>query len=633
MSTRFRQDIQGLRAIAVLAVVFGHAFPDVFTGGYVGVDIFFVISGFLISGIIIREIEEERFSILIFYRRRIRRIFPALTVVTLCTLIAGYYFLSPTAYREEARNVVSTMLFVSNFDFWNLTGYFDGAAQLKPLLNMWSLAVEEQFYIFFPPLLISIWPRFGRRKSLVAITVLTISSIAVAEILRARSGPAAYFLLPARGFELLMGTLLAARTFPSILEPKACSVISLSGLACTLFSILFYSSTTPFPGFTALLPCLGAALIIYTGQATVSTPVSRFLSIKPICFVGDISYSLYLWHWPILAYIRNLYTIELNFTQATAGIFASMLVATLSYKLIEQPFLRERLRRLPYLMIALADIAAFSFVGILFYSLHGLPWRFSPQAQILFAASEDYNHRREDCHYSGIGKPKPYNENCTFGIDGVKPDIAVWGDSHGAELVVALGDRAKAAGRSVMEITSSACPPAMDYSVPDRKTCVERNRISLEGLVSDPNINTVVLTTNAYRYPDETKLEVGLNGSISALKAAQKQVILVKQIPVMPLNAAGMAGLYLDHNQDLSSIGVSSAKFYAESKRYNDFVDSMEKGSNVIAFNPASKLCDDLICHAYLQNVGVLYFNEDHLSIKGASVVFSPLADEIYRAR
>ena len=265
---RFRSDIQALRAIAVLSVLFWHTFPNLLRGGYVGVDIFFVISGFLISRMIIHEIEEQRFSILDFYRRRIRRLLPALSVATLFTLIAGYFCLSPQAYRQEARNVISTMLFASNFDFWALTGYFGGVAEQKPLLHMWSLAVEAQFYLLFPPLLWLIWLRLGYRKSIIVLAVLTATSIVVAEIIRARSPLGAYFLLPARGFELLLGALIATRVFPVIQQPWLRSIISLLGIACILFTICFYSPATPFPGVTALLPCLGAVLVIYAGPTT-----------------------------------------------------------------------------------------------------------------------------------------------------------------------------------------------------------------------------------------------------------------------------------------------------------------------------------------------------------------------------
>ena len=318
----------------------------------------------------------------------------------------------------------------------------------------------------------------------------------------------------------------------------------------------------------------------------------------------------------------------LSIIPATGAIIASFLAATLSYRLIEQPFLQNRQLRLPFIIIGAAEIALLIVLALFVYVMRGLPGRFSPQALALFAASEDYNHRREDCHYSGVGKPKPYKENCVFGFDGVRPDMAVWGDSHGAELVVTLGARAKLARRSVMEITSSACPPAMGFSVPGRPNCPERNQLSLEGLVSDPEIKTVIIAANAYG--DESAIERGLTASISALITVGKRVIVTKQLPVMSFNPSVTAGFYFEYKRDLSAIGISARRFHLKSRRYNEFVDLTQTKMNISVFDPASILCDDKICHAYFQNIGVLYFNEGHLSVKGASVVFESIADDIY---
>lgn len=211
----FRRDIQGLRAIAVVSVLMFHAIPNIVPGGYVGVDVFFVISGYLITGLIIREIENETFSIAEFYRRRIRRIFPALMVLLIGCLVAGYFILTPTQYKELSRTALSTMLFVSNFDFYKLTDYFGGASDLKPLLHTWSLAVEEQFYIVFPLLLHAIRKHLKRRIRLVLFG-LFVGSLILSEVLRIKDSSAAYYMAPSRGFELLAGAMIAAGGLPRL---------------------------------------------------------------------------------------------------------------------------------------------------------------------------------------------------------------------------------------------------------------------------------------------------------------------------------------------------------------------------------------------------------------------------------
>jgi peptidoglycan/LPS O-acetylase OafA/YrhL len=613
-------------------VVLGHAFPNVLSGGFVGVDIFFVISGFLIAGIIIREIEADRFSIANFYRRRVRRIFPALCVVVLFTAIAGYFLLSPLAYRELARTVVATMLFVSNIDFWRTTGYFDGIAASKPLLHMWSLAVEEQFYILFPPLLYVVWKKQGRTRSVAILALIMVASIVLTELIRPHWPAAAYYLLPSRAFELLVGCILATGYIPAIKPDWARHAYSVLGLVLILAPMGIYTSATPFPGLTALVPCLGAGMLIHAGQFSSASVVGRAISVQPLRFLGDISYSLYLWHWPVLAYLRSVYGVDLPVSFAAGAIAVALAGATLSYYFVEQPFLNEKARRLPYLRLGTASIMAYSLMAGLVYLSHGLPIRFSPQANALFAAADDYNTKRLGCHDEGLGKPAPYSANCTFGADGVKADTVVWGDSHGAELAVVLGDRAKEIGRSVMEITSSACPPAMDFAVPERPYCRAHNRITLDGLRADRSVKTVVLVANSLRYADQRALTEGLQVSVAALKGAGKTVVLVKQIPTMDVDPPSRLGLLYAWGRDIQRTGIQAPTYHATVAGWDGFLDKLAADQGMQTFDPSRYICDDEVCRMYDPAIGVLFFNPDHLSIKGATAVFNDLADSIYGA-
>jgi peptidoglycan/LPS O-acetylase OafA/YrhL len=631
VSRLLRPDIQGLRAVAVAAVVAHHAFRRQITGGYVGVDIFFVISGFLISGILIRDIENQRFSVLNFYRRRVRRIFPALLPLMFCTLVAGYFLLGPLPYRELARNSISTMLFVSNFDFWKLSGYFSSAAELKPLLHMWSLAVEEQFYILYPPILYLIWRGGQRRRGAALILLAIVLSVVAAELIRSRSESAAYYLLPARAFELLLGALISTGVIAPIKSKSRNSTYSWVGLMLIVVPIVLYTPDTPFPGLTALIPCLGTAILIHAGQGTGTSSAARLISVQPFRFVGDVSYSFYLWHWPVLAFMRNVYSTNLTLIQSAAAIVLALAAASASYYFIEQPFLGEKGRRLPYISLGVASIAIFCAAGGLIYIRQGLPVRFSPEVRGLFAAANDFNVRRNVCHYDNNSGAATYATNCSFGAQSAKPDTAVWADSHGAELAVVLGDRAKSQSRSVMEITSSGCPPALKFAWSQRPHCPERNQGSLEGLVADSDIRTVIIAANAAVYPDPQALMSGLEESVKSLVAVNKAVILVKQIPVMDFDPPQRIGISTVLGIGISDIGMKTFDQVRRSKSWNAFLDELAtKYAAVTTFDPQTYLCDSNICRAYDDHDGVLYFNPDHLSLRGANAVFKELMDRLY---
>lgn len=371
----FRNDIQGLRAVAVVAVVLNHAFPQFLTGGFVGVDIFFVISGYLIPQIIVRNIDAGKFSLADFYRRRARRILPALFVVVAAVLACGWLILPPSAYHELALTSISTSLFVSNFHFSRLTGYFDGAAELKPLLHMWSLAVEEQYYILFPPMLYLAWRHLGPRKARGLLWAAGFGALCVSEVGRQLSHTASYYLLPTRAVELMVGTLFGIGGLPILTNARARDALSLAGVAMMLAAIVFYTPTTPFPGLPVLLPCVGAGLVIYAGTGG-QTIGGRLLSFQPALYLGAISYSLYLWHWPVLAFLRNLTSAELPAAWAIGAVAVTLALASLSYHFVERPFLSDRAHKLPYLRLAAVSTAAVLATSAAIVRNEGVPSRF-----------------------------------------------------------------------------------------------------------------------------------------------------------------------------------------------------------------------------------------------------------------
>lgn len=625
-SPHIRLDIQGLRAIAVLSVVIFHAWPTALPGGYIGVDVFFVISGYLISSILIKDIESSRFSIVEFYRRRIARIFPALFLMLGTVAAVGYLVLTPTELKELGRNLVSTTFFVSNIDFWLLTGYFDGAADLKPLLHTWSLAVEEQFYIVYPPLLYLLFKRFGRNRITQLAIAGAVLGLVFSELAVHRWPTAAYFLAPARAFELLIGCALACAGAKAM-SPRWAAIASVLGLALIIGPLAFYSTATPFPGVAAAVPTLGTALVIWAGNGTA--PVgNRLIATTPFRFFGDISYSFYLWHWPVLAYARNLYGLELHPLVALAAVLLAVLLSLGSFHLIEQPVLKRKLpTRTCFKYGALADLGAVA-LAALFTLGQGLPSRFTPEVHALFEASNDFNTRRVQCH-NDAGLPIPYARNCVYGANDIAPDLAVWGDSHGTELVAALGEQARLAHRSLLQITASACPPALGFKSKERPHCDELNRQTLDGLLGDPRIKTVMLVANPARY-DESELEKGFLDTVRRLSSSGKKIILVSAIPVMTQDPPSFIGRAQSLHQDLESLGRPRPAYEQETRKWQAFVQSLHAKYRTEYFDPSSMLCDETLCHMYRRDAGVLYFNSDHLSLKGAAFVTRELGRQIY---
>jgi peptidoglycan/LPS O-acetylase OafA/YrhL len=625
-SPHIRLDIQGLRAIAVLSVVIFHAWPAALPGGYIGVDVFFVISGYLISSILLKDIEAGRFSIVEFYRRRVARIFPALFLMLAAVAATGYLILTPAELKELGRNLLSTTFFVSNIDFWLLTGYFDGAADLKPLLHTWSLAVEEQFYIVYPPLLYLLFSRLGRTR----VTQLAVSGavlgLAFSELAVHRWPTAAYFLAPARAFELLIGCALACGGAKAI-RPRWAATASILGLALIVGPLVFYSNATPFPGFAAAIPTAGTAMVIWAGSGAQPAG-NRLISSPPFRFFGDISYSFYLWHWPVLAYARNLYGLELPAPVAAAAVLLAVMLSLGSFHFVEQPVLKRRLpTRTCFKYGALADLGALA-LAALFVVGHGLPSRFTPEAHALFEARNDFNARRVQCH-NDAGQPIPYARNCVYGAPGTTPDLAVWGDSHGTELVAALGEQARLAHRSILQITASACPPALGFKSKERPHCDQLNRQTLDGLLADPRIQTVLLVANPTRY-EEPQLEQGFQETVQRLSASGKKIILTSAIPVMTQDPPSFVGRAQSLHQDLESLGRPRAAYEQETRNWQAFIQSLQARYQTQYFDPSAALCDNSLCHMYRRDTGVLYFNSDHLSLKGAAFVTGELARQIY---
>jgi len=600
-----RADIQGLRGIAVLAVVLFHVSRSALPGGFAGVDIFFVISGYLITQILLRDMEAGVFRLRDFYQRRVRRLFPALFTVLAFTLAAGLLILPPKLLSELVYTQFFTTLFLSNFAFARLADYFDTASGLKPLLHTWSLGVEEQFYLVFPLLLLALH-RFARRFLWPVLAGLALLSLIAAQMM---ARPEAAFYLPGtRAFELLIGALSVRAQGHLTLSGRGKRFLSVLGVALLTVSLIWLNDRLPFPGLYALPPCLGAALLLLTADGWGN----RLISAPPLVWTGDISYSLYLWHWPLLVLVRVLFGEAV--WMALLVVIAAFALATVSRRYIEQPFLERRPRRL---WLWAGGAMALSLVSaLLVFNAKGLPQRFNAAEQAAFASVDDFSPDRRRCHLAQNTR-RDYRDTCVLG--GATASVAIWGDSEGVELARALADQ----GVAVRQITASACPPSVGYAIAYNRACRAHNADMLLHLKSDPRIGTVLLTVNYRRYENENSAAMlgGLELSALDLQASGKQVVVLYPVPVYDFDPPSQVGLAMRLGRDLSSVGMSRARYERENSQTIAELDAFVQAHGVAALKPSDVLCDVRRCRVYDPAAGVLYFNGQHLGLKGAGLL------------
>ena len=628
-----RNDIQGLRALAVASVVLFHAFPLAFPGGYVGVDVFFVISGYLITGSIYKDMASGDFSFLNFYRKRIRRILPAMLFVTSVTVAVGFQVLYPEALVDLSKMFISAILSFSNIYFWRTSGYFSTNSDYVPLLHTWSLSVEEQFYLLFPVFLLAL-VRWTRPLVVPVLAMCFLGSLVLSELVLSRSTSAAYFLLPTRAFELLAGAILAISQ-ARLDEGRAWArePALLTGLALVLAPVFLFSSDTRFPGLNALYPTIGATLLLLAGTGGGAGIFSRLLALPPLRFIGDISYSLYLWHWPILAYGRILYGPDLPFSLAAAAIVLAFGLSVATYRFIEQPFHRLGTAQFPFLRAGGAAMLLGCVAMAPVIRAQGFPSRFTPESLALFAALDDHNPKRASCHNDN-GKPMSYADNCVFGSEADDRLLVVWGDSHGAELAYALGQRSAEIGENVMEITSSSCPPALDYAPAARPHCVRHNRATLAAIVADPRVRSVVLTLNAEAYEtDGAAFRSGFERVIAALSEAGKHVILVGQQPSFRSDPPVALGYASSLGRDIANVAEPVARYEAVAGGWNAYLNRLRQERRTGFVSVRDVICSPTECPAYDPAHGALYFDRAHISLAGANLLVRPVLEELQRTR
>jgi peptidoglycan/LPS O-acetylase OafA/YrhL len=642
----YRPYIDGLRAVAVMAVLFYHARIPGFSGGFVGVDIFFVISGYLITGIIHGELEQGRFAVLGFYDRRIRRIIPALVFMLIAVGMAATVILLPQDLAAYGRSALAALFSVSNFFFIRAGGYFAPVSELQPLLHTWSLGVEEQFYLVFPPSLALLF-RYQRKAVIPVLCAVLLASLAISVVLTPVHPGVAFYSSPTRAWELMIGGILAVGSLPAISRPLR-EIVSVAGATALVCAITLYNRATPFPGFAALLPCLGAAALLYAGGKTA---IGRLLSTRPFLFVGLISYSLYLWHWPLLAFGRYLLMRELDVPEALGILTIAFVMAVISWRFVERPFRnRMRLRSRKLLFgTAAAVIASVAFISL--PMLSGMPSRFSPR--VLAAANEtlDFAGYRDRC----INLPSSEVRAGRPCVLGAKADATVllWGDSHADAISPAVDQVAKRLGLGAVNASHISCPPALDVDVDVpptvQTTAVEDCRAWNNAVVAylhKSQIKTVVLEARWALYADGTgygpdvdervslgrntksALLTGLRRTFGAL--AGKRVILVLSVPEahkdVPFAVAqSFRGL------PAGRIGPSAVEYRSRQAIIEPELRALAREYGAQVADPASILCDET-CQVALDGIP-FYYDGNHLSTFGARQLTSLFSDALTQPR
>jgi peptidoglycan/LPS O-acetylase OafA/YrhL len=543
---KYRPEIDGLRAIAVMPVVLFHFDLMGFRGGYLGVDIFFVISGYLITSIIEKEIHAGSFSILNFYERRIRRILPALIFVAGVTTVVSWTVFDPNALANFGSSLVATTIFSSNLYFWADAGYFSSPALEKPLLHTWSLSIEEQFYIFFPILLLLIHKVAQRLKPYILVS-LWLASFLLCIYGDFHHPDATFYLLPTRAWELLSGSLLAINLLPKIKSIRMSGAIALLGCLFIALGIIHAGGADPSRVYFGVLPVFGSLMVIHANTNS-KTLVCKILSNPFFVKVGLISYSLYLWHWPVDVMAKYLIIRPLADTDKILLVFLSFGLAFCSWKFIEKPF-RQKGKLFPRRKVlfgaTLTTMFLTSATGAWINLQDGMTRRNPLGGEILAQAQWEWHVHGNQPLYCNLEIEPGFSQPGRCGVADQLPEIALWGDSHAMAWVPGLDKIAKEHGKSVLIFTHRSYPPILGYD--QFRSSIDTNALSREVLSSisqDKSIKTVVLAAawfdyfHLYKVPRDIDGEItfgmakqGLHEVVGELDRLGKKIIVMADIP------------------------------------------------------------------------------------------------------
>jgi len=634
----YRSDIDGLRTIAVFTVILNHAGFTFFSGGFIGVDVFFVISGFLITSIIYPKITENTFNIGWFLSRRIKRLMPVLFFIVLVTIVVFSLVMLPQDLMVFYRSVIWVLLYAGNFFMWiHHGGYFDGNSQEAPLLHTWSLAVEEQYYFVWPLMLIVSIKFFGAKitawLSLVLFIALTIFSQWGTEV----TVGAAYYLLPTRFFELLLGSCLAIfwARLPSVSQ-KGHDVLSIIGLALIIGSALLLTEHSDFPGYNALYPTLGTALLIYSQRGFIN----KILATKPMVFTGNISYSLYLWHWPIFALLRYM-SIELTLAVQLMSIALTYALSIFSYQYIEQPFRKSRINNFMPIAVKFYAIPTVIFASVAALGVYyqGYPSRFEQQIVTMEQAINTHSSdSRKACHSAFRDNQRLPSDECIIGnkneLNGGK-GVFIFGDSHANHLVPFISELIKDSKSWGQDYTLDRCIPIVGLNwggnIYKAEHCKKRNAKAMQ-YVQEQGFKYVVMAASwpgietQRMFNDVNRLESGVDKTklfTEQLQHTVELIIAAGAIPVLIEDTPTLAGkspkcpikkIIFDDSLDCS-ISLTDNPFISTA-----FSQIQKRFSQVLIIKPSELYCINNECSMMLKNTP-LYRDDDHLNERGAEIL------------
>ena len=652
MNIRYREEIDGLRAFAVIPVILFHAGFEIFSGGFLGVDVFFVISGYLIASIIINDVKGNKFSIVRFYERRARRILPALVMVCVATIPLSYFYLDPSSFADYGKSLLYGSAFISNVYFALSGGYFAEYVAHKPLLHTWSLSVEGQFWIVFP--LVVMACAYVRRLNLAfVISSLSVISICLAVLLVESYPKIAFFGLPTRAWELFAGSIAAFIVQKQGVQKS--NALALAGLAAIIFSIFFYDETTPFPSVYALVPVLGVVLLVL--YADKETFAAKILSTKGFVRVGLISYSAYLWHQPLLAFAR-IRLLDNPPTMLMAGLSVmSVFLAYLSWKFVETPFRKKsNFGKKPVFILSVSGIFCALILGAIGHLQNGFEKRFDYSLiDLVGMESKEPNIKK----LFGCQEKDATNLDSIFCVVNGRvenPKIAIFGDSHADVIAMSL----QHSGESFVVSSLGGCAPLINVDVVrgnwDRDVCRNLTLKQLDFVNSNPNIKEVLLvgrwslytsgdyqsdmkghfltTPSKQEINQKTSREVFSKELQKTIKTYQEnglKVSVLLQVPQQlynPINA--ITKTYFTGNKENKILLQTPLTEHQKLQSFNrGVIDSIRASeANLRIINLDERFCDESICRM-LNDKSVLYRDDDHLSLTGAHYISSHLKSSL----
>ena len=651
---KYRPEIDGLRALAVISVILFHARFELFSGGFVGVDVFFVISGYLITTILIEDMENKRFNIVNFYERRARRILPALFFVMLVSIPFALIWMLPSQLKEFSQSIMAVSLFASNILFWRKSGYFETAAEDKPFLHTWSLAVEEQYYLLFPIFLIITW-RFGKNRVFWLIVVISAISLMLSEWGWRNKTTANFYLAPTRAWELFAGSITAFIAQKNGVQKN--SFLALLGLIAIIFSIFIYDKSTPFPSVYTLVPVLGVVLLaLYADKKTLA---AKILSMKLFVGIGLISYSAYLWHQPLFVFAKVASASTITERDYLALSLLSLILGYLTWKFIERPFRNQTLSSKKIFNSSFLGIISFLIIGTVINLNEGFTNRFS-EKELSFVVPK--NGDTSGCHNFLEANDILNGKRCIVSVDNdFIIDIAVIGDSHASSITDAFKFGLTNLGRGFYAYNGSWCVPLINFATntPNKNGCLDEINLAYSHILLDKKIKTVVLHAQwanyeaGYRWNDtniasyifsedgnfdysnaviENNLKEfsrAVEYTFKKLYEANKEVILILSIPEFETHvpkALNPKIPFISQKEKLLQLPITNYQ-----KRNSSVTKVLVKNSIKYGFsilNPSLLLCDLENCFSH-NNKGSFYFDESHLSFLGASQIVPSLVDLI----